>query len=432
MASSPHVVHVALLALLCAPAAAQEAAPSPTYGDVKQRLQQRLEQDARSSSVLQQSIDLLEEQVRQAVEAIEAMRAENDALRQVVSSLEGEMATVSAERAEALRGVQARLAATSGELDREREDAGRRESELDARIRELAEALSLERTGAEKLRSELETTRSELKATLVSRDAALAEGEKLRADGAAARSQLEVLAAVAAEERGSAVTKLAEARDALDRERTAAADARQRLDLLNRQIAALREQIAALNEALGASEAANREQKVAIADLGSRLNQALAGRVAELARYRSEFLGRLRIALGERSDVRIVGERFVFQSEVLFASGEADLNAHGREELQRFATTLKEVAAAIPPELDWVLRVDGHTDRRPISTPRFPSNWELSTARAISVVRFLAEEGVPPERLAATGFADNHPLDSREDEIGYRRNRRIEFLLTQR
>jgi chemotaxis protein MotB len=215
-------------------------------------------------------------------------------------------------------------------------------------------------------------------------------------------------------------------------ERLDAAKSRDDLALVNRQIAALREQIARLNQALEASEAKDKESQAQIADLGRRLNVALASKVQELARYRSEFFGRLRETLGERPDIRIVGDRFVFQSEVLFASGSAQVGDPGKAQLGRLAATLKELAARIPPEINWVLRVDGHTDRVPIATAQFPSNWELSTARALSVVRFLQGEGIPPERLAATGFGEYQPLDPRDDEIGRRRNRRIELKFDQR
>jgi chemotaxis protein MotB len=202
--------------------------------------------------------------------------------------------------------------------------------------------------------------------------------------------------------------------------------------LLNRQIAALREQLASLSVALDVMEAENEEKEVQIADLGRRLNAALATKVQELARFRSDFFGRLRELLGDRQDIRVVGDRFVFQSEVLFASGSAELEPEGRKQLSQLASALAEIAATIPEDIDWVLRVDGHTDRRPISTPEFPSNWELSTARAISVVKFLIIRGIGPNRLAATGFGQFQPLDTGSDEIAFRRNRRIELKLTQR
>jgi chemotaxis protein MotB len=151
-----------------------------------------------------------------------------------------------------------------------------------------------------------------------------------------------------------------------------------------------------------------------------------------LQRYRSEFFGRLREALGNHPGIRIVGDRFVFQSEVLFPSGSAELEDDGRLQLVQVADTLREISDRIPDDIDWVLRVDGHTDKRPIDTILYPSNWELSTARATSVVRLLIERGIPPHRLAAAGFGEFHPLDDRNTEEAYRRNRRIELKLTQR
>jgi chemotaxis protein MotB len=230
-------------------------------------------------------------------------------------------------------------------------------------------------------------------------------------------------------EQGAEVEK---GKQALAEERKLTEDAQARADLLTRQINALQQQLATLNELLGASERKAQEQQVQIADLGRRLNMALASRVEELARYRSEFFGRLRQILGERTDIRIVGDRFVFQAEVLFNAGSAELEPAGRAQIARVADALKEITAKIPPEINWVLQVDGHTDRRPIQTPQFPSNWELSTARAISVVKFLMSEGIPAERLSAAGFAEFAPIDLRDDEIGWRRNRRIELKLTNR
>ena len=222
------------------------------------------------------------------------------------------------------------------------------------------------------------------------------------------------------------------AEESFTEERTLSEQAQRQVSLLGRQISELRRQLAALNEPLEASEAKDKEQKTQIVNLGKRLNAALATRVQELARYRSEFFGRLREVLGNRSDIRIVGDRFVFQSEVLFASGAAELNPAGGQQLVQLARTLVQISRDIPGELDWVLRVDGHTDVRPIATAQFPSNWELSSARATSVVKFLIEQGIPPNRLVAAGFGQYQPLDAGDDEIAYRRNRRIEFKLTQR
>ncbi len=227
-------------------------------------------------------------------------------------------------------------------------------------------------------------------------------------------------------------TRLRATTEALGSERALTAEQRAQIEILNQQIAAIRQQLASIAQALEASEAKAEEQQVQIADLGRRLNVALASRVQELARYRSEFFGRLREILGQRADIRVVGDRFVFQSEVLFETGSAELEEPGREQLALLAQSLTEIAQKIPAEINWVLRVDGHSDRRPINTPEFPSNWELSTGRAMSVVRFLIDQGIPPERLAATGFGEFQPLDGGDDEIAYRRNRRIELKLTQR
>jgi chemotaxis protein MotB len=202
--------------------------------------------------------------------------------------------------------------------------------------------------------------------------------------------------------------------------------------LLNQQILAMRDQLAQLAATLEASEQKSKEQQVQIADLGSKLNSALASKVEELARYRSEFFGRLREALGDRQDIRIVGDRFVFQSEVLFDSGSADIGQAGQDQLDTLATTLILITKEIPDDINWVLRVDGHTDKRPISGGIYASNWELSTARAIAVVKYLASKGIPENRLAAAGFAEFSPLDPGDDDAAYTKNRRIEFKLDQR
>jgi len=218
----------------------------------------------------------------------------------------------------------------------------------------------------------------------------------------------------------------------LTHEQQLSKEAQSQVDLLNRQIAALREQLSRIQQALDISESKTKEQDVQIVDLGRRLNAALASKVEELARYRSEFFGRLREVLAGNPDVRIVGDRFVFQSEVLFNQGSAELGDPGKQQIIRLAALLKDLIPRIPPDINWVLRIDGHTDKVPIHTAQFASNWELSTARAIAVVRFLVDQGIPPERLAATGFGEFQPLDTRNDEISYRRNRRIELKLTER
>ena len=233
----------------------------------------------------------------------------------------------------------------------------------------------------------------------------------------------------AAETAGGQLSNL---QNTLDEKERISQRALAQVELLNRQISALRKQIAALESALDASKDKDREAQAKIADLGKRLNVALAQRVQELARYRSDFFGRLREILSKRSDIRVVGDRFVFQSEVLFSAGNDAVNPEGEEELDKLAEAINELGAQIPPEIDWVLRVDGHTDKRPINSPRFPSNWELSAARAISVVKYLVSKGVPANRLVAAGFGEYQPLEEGDSDEAYAKNRRIELKLTQR
>ncbi|MEH6526609.1 MAG: peptidoglycan -binding protein [Sneathiella sp.] len=220
--------------------------------------------------------------------------------------------------------------------------------------------------------------------------------------------------------------------DKLTEEEALSAAAASQVALLNVQINSLRTELAKLNQALEASEVKDVEQQAQIADLGSRLNQALAQKVQELQQYRSEFFGKLREVLKNRPGISIVGDRFVFQSEVLFGEGQAQLGPQGRQDMAKFAATLLGISKDIPKDIDWILRVDGHTDSQPINTARFPSNWELSMARALSVTKFLISQGIPANRLAPTGFGEFQPIDDREDEIGYLRNRRIELKLTER
>ena len=201
---------------------------------------------------------------------------------------------------------------------------------------------------------------------------------------------------------------------------------------LNAQILALKREMMSLNDILKKSEMENELKNVKIVDLGRKLNRALASRVQELAKFRSEFFGRLQDVLKNRRDIRTVGDRFVFQSEVLFASGASDIATAGKKELAQLARTLNSIAPNIPKKINWILQIEGHTDHIPISNKRFQNNWELSAARAISVVEFLIGQGVPADRLSAAGYGEFQPLDKRRDEIGNRRNRRIEMKLTQR
>jgi chemotaxis protein MotB len=282
---------------------------------------------------------------------------------------------------------------------------------LNAQIAQLTELLSLEKTGKLDLEEQLSMMRSSL---------ATAEGERDRYKGLF-------------EGTGSGEGKAAEFSGQLDAERRLSTRALAQVEVLNQQIAALRRQLSALEEALDASEKRDKEAQNRIADLGQRLNVALAQRVQELSRYRSDFFGRLRVILGNRPDIRIVGDRFVFQSEVFFETAKATLdNPEGRAELDGLATALLELEKKIPGEIPWVLRVDGHTDVRSINSLQFKNNWELSVARAISVVQYLVGKGVSPQRLVAAGFGEFQPIDADKTEEAYSRNRRIELKLTER
>ena len=286
-------------------------------------------------------------------------------------------------------------------------------SRLNSQIAELTELLQLERANA----ADLETTIASLSATLASTES---ERDSLQSQLAGLGGGLGEKDATIAELN----SQLLDAQEISD-------EAKAQLALLNQQLAALRTQIAALEQALEASESRDVESRTKIADLGRRLNLALAQRVQDLSRYRSDFFGRLREVLEGRADVRVVGDRFVFQSEVLFDAGQATISTDGAGEIQALGQAILELEKDIPPEINWVLRIDGHTDKRPISTPQFPSNWELSAARAIAVAKLLVAEGVSPNRLLAAGFGEFQPIDSGDSEEAYRRNRRIEFKLTE-
>lgn len=249
----------------------------------------------------------------------------------------------------------------------------------------------------------------------------------LQTDLTEANAQKAALAASA--DTGSKVTLL---NDELTKQKEISNQALAQVELLNQQISALRRQLASLEAALDASEARDKESQAQIADLGKRLNAALAQKVQELAKYRSEFFGRLREILGDRPDIEIVGDRFVIQSEILFGSGSADINASGEAQLRKITDAVREISAQIPNDISWVIRIDGHTDVNPIKTAQFPSNWYLSSARAIAVVNFMVKEGVAPEHLVAAGFGEFQPLDKGKGADALKRNRRIEFKLTER
>ena len=286
-------------------------------------------------------------------------------------------------------------------------------AKLTRQIDELTSMLALERAGKSEAQSSIASLTNALEA---------ATREKLRLEGLLAGN------AAAAGAAGGQASEMARA---LEAEKQISARAAAQLDVLNQQISALRRQIASLEDALALSEQRDRESQARISDLGSRLNLALAQKVQELSRYRSDFFGRLREILGSRPGVRIVGDRFVFESEVLFDTGRAEVSAAGRAQMEQVAVALQDLEREIPPEIPWVMRVDGHTDKRPV-TGQFRSNWELSAARAIAVVQYLVARGVSPQHLVAAGFGEFQPLDAGDNDEALRRNRRIELKLTER
>ena len=282
---------------------------------------------------------------------------------------------------------------------------------LNAQIAQLSELLSLEKSGKASIEEELTQLRANL---------AAAENDRDRFKGLYEGAG------------GDAQGKVTALTSSLETEKRISSRALAQVEVLNQQIAALRRQLSALQDALDVASQKDKDSQVQIADLGQRLNLALAQRVQELSRYRSDFFGRLRTILGDRPDIRIVGDRFVFQSEVFFDTGQATLKPEGRQELDGLASALLDLDKKIPGEIAWVLRVDGHTDVRPISGAQFRSNWDLSAARAISVVQYLISKGVSPQRLVAAGFGEFQPIDTDRTEEAYSRNRRIELKLTER
>jgi chemotaxis protein MotB len=304
-----------------------------------------------------------------------------------------------------------------GQFILSREISGRDEvlTRLNGQINELTQLLALEKGSNQDLQDSV----ANLQASLAS-----AEGD---------RSRLQALLSAGTGGQDVAKQQIGTLTQALDEQKQVSDRALSQVDLLNQQIAALRSQIAAVEAALQASEQKDQTSQTKIADLGRRLNVALAARVQELNRYRSDFFGRLREILSDRENIRVVGDRFVFQSEVLFPSGGADLNPDGQTEMAKLAAALLDLAKEIPPEINWVLRVDGHTDNVALSgSGRYRDNWELSSARATSVVKFLIAQGVPADRLVAAGFGEFQPIAPGDTPDARATNRRIELKLTEK
>jgi len=383
----------------------------------------------------------LQRQVTELADLLSLERDTNTELRSDITQLSASLQASSSARDELVLKLSS-MEERALSAERSLADATKTvQADKDTITAQLAEIGQLKRdiTSLRDVRRKLEQDVGKLAAELEDRDALIGElrdrSKALEADLATERDRT-LLTQKQLEERETRLAELQtlyfQTEDQLEKQKAAAQGANSQVDILNQQLLALRVQLARLENALEASETKDEESKTVIADLGRRLNLALASKVEELSRYRSEFFGRLREVLGGQKGIQVVGDRFVFQSEVLFESGQDELEAAGATQLEKLAETLLEISAKIPEGLNWVMRVDGHTDVRPIATARYPSNWELSSARAISVVKFLVSQGVPPERLIAAGMGQFHPLDGGGDEIAFRRNRRIELKLTQR
>ncbi len=412
------------------------------------------------------ALQRLNRQMAELTDLLALERGHGVELRAAVDGLTGELRAAAAARDQ--------LAAQVGALTRQAADAAARRDALEAdRTRlqaQLADAgAQTQSAAARNTQLQQQLTQAATRGDAAGQDAATVAGQlaEARRQLAAARAELDRTVAAdraTVEARLADLARLADQMrsltalrdDLLAQVRAAAAraltdeqaraaltaqladaqgvseSARAQVALMNRQLAELRAQVAQLSAALDVSAAADKAKDVQIANLGARLNSALASKVEELQRYRSEFFGRLREVLANRPGVQVVGDRFVFQSEVLFPAGSADLTSAGQDGIRALAVTVKQVAAEIPADLPWILRVDGHADRLPVSRGPFASNWELSSQRAINVVKLLIAEGVPAGHLAATGFADFQPLDTADGPDANARNRRIELRLTDR
>lgn len=300
--------------------------------------------------------------------------------------------------------------------------------DLEDDVASLASTLEKQDQNIEKLETELDNRLTQI--------GTLRDNSKSLQAKLASQENITMLAQKDIEEKEFLIEDLvaivAEGKEALSNEKALSASAYADVKNLSEQIDNLRDKLSSISSALRLEEKKTASQKTQMANLGQRLNTLLAERVNELEQYRSDFFGRLRQVLVKSPDIRIEGDRFILPSELFFSSASATLGERGKNELSKLAQTLNEISIAIPGDINWILRVDGHTDQLPIRTLRFPSNWELSTARAVSVVRYLAEQGIPPKRMTAAGFGEFHPVDPGQSDAAYQRNRRIELKLTNR
>ena len=357
----------------------------------------------------------------------DALRGERDGLAARLADAELRAGSASA-RTDALR---ARL----DEAARRTDSAGQQAAALGGQLADARRQLAAAQAQAAGLRAAADEANRTVQADKATIEARLADiaglSEQVR-QLTALRAELEQRAQAAAVLATTEAERRAAVAAELGREQELSGSSRAQIALLTQQIDQLRAQVRQVAAALDLAEQGGRDKDAQVANLGAQLNVALASKVEELQRYRSEFFGRLRDVLRNRQDVQVVGDRFVFQSEVLFPPGSADMTVGGQEQIRALASTLKGIAADIPKDLNWILRVDGHADRQPTRGTSFASNWELSAQRAIKVVKLLVEEGVPANRLAATGFGEFQPLDRSGGAASFARNRRIELRLTDR
>jgi chemotaxis protein MotB len=393
--------------------------------------------------------------IAQLNEQVTTSREVSAALAQRLATAQGQLVQANQARQDLtsqLADANARALATAEQVAMTTQERAALAAQLAAVQTQLAEASAARDQLAARL-AETTQARDQLAARLAETTQARDRLSAQLAETAQARDQAAAKLAETTEARERLATQLTDTTQARDRLMTQLADAtaraaaagqqiaedrkfsdsaRAQIALLTQQVEQLRAQIAAVANALDLAEAAGRDKDVQIANLGQRLNAALAAKVEELQQYRSEFFGKLRQVLANRPGISIVGDRFVFQSEVLFPVGSAELTDAGKAQINDLAATIKQIIPEIPANIHWIMRIDGHTDRQPIKGGPFASNWELSAARAITVVNLLIADGVPPEHLAATGFADYQPLDAADTPEAYGKNRRIELRLTDR
>jgi len=389
-------------------------------------------------------LESLRDELRQKLETSEVSNADLD---KKLAASQGAGADLQAKLATAQQQIASltqKLAANEGAVA----DLQAKLANAEQQIQALGQELTAAHTASDSLRQQLDTSQGAKDSLQQQLDASKSANENLQQQLAASQAaqqnlQQQLAASQAAQNNlqqqlaakstagDQLQQQLTQSQAETEEQKRLRAESELQIEMLNAQLLSLRQQLARLVTALDASEAKPKANEVQVIDLGKRLNEALANKVEELARYRSEFFGKLREVLGNRSDIQIVGDRFIFQSEVLFDTGSAEIGAEGQKQLAAFADTLKTIAARIPPDINWVLRVDGHTDKRPYHG-NYGTNWQLSTARAIAVVQFMIDQGIPANRLVAAGYAEFQPLDDGDTDDAYRRNRRIELKLDQR